>query len=301
MRVSENVFDDIGRWTNSSLLGEVVAVVAIILIALIARWLWQRFVRRTARALTNSHMSSRVASTTPGVDDAAMTRYRARTDSAAQLISSVGTFVIFVIAIIVLLAQVGFDVAPLLASAGVAGLAIGFGAQTIIRDFLSGVFMLFENQYAIGDIVTVGGVTGTVVGVGLRITQVRDAEGTIWYVTNGSVTQLGNLSQGWSLATVDVPVAYGADPQKVTDVLTEVARTMQESEGWAGVILPDEPSVAAELMTPSAVTYRIRLHTAPGEQLAVARALRPLALTAIERAGIRVPTTMMPNDPQQGT
>jgi moderate conductance mechanosensitive channel len=296
----DGVVANVSEWMSTTLLGEFVAVIAIILVAIIARWVWQRFVKRTAQALTNSHVSSRVVSSTPGIDDDAVARYRARTDSVAQLISSVGTFVIFVIALIVLLAQVGFDVAPLLASAGVAGLAIGFGAQTIIRDFLSGVFMLFENQYAVGDIVTIGSVTGTVVGVGLRITQVRDVEGTIWYVTNGSVTELGNLSQGWSLATVDVPVAYGSDPQQVTDVLTDVAHAMQRSDDWSRVILPDEPTVAAEQMTPTGVTYRIRLRTAPGEQLTVARALRPLALTALERAGVRAPMSTPPTEQQQG-
>jgi moderate conductance mechanosensitive channel len=300
----DNVVDTVSNWADTTLLGEIVAVVVIIVVALVARWVWKRFVRRTAQALTTSHVSTRVASSTPGIDDAAVTRYMARTSSAAQLISAVGTFVIFAVAVVVLLARVGFDVAPILASAGVAGLAIGFGAQTIIRDFLSGVFMLFENQYAIGDVVTVGSVTGTVVGVGLRITQIRDVEGTVWYVTNGSVTELGNRSQGWSLATVDVPVAYGSDPQLVTDVLTEVARSMQHSDDWSAVILADEPSVAAEQMTASAVTYRVRLHTAPGEQLAVARALRSSALTAIDKAGIRAPMATRPTestDPQQGT
>ena len=103
------------------------------------------------------------------------------------------------------------NVVPLIASAGVVGIAIGFGAQTIIRDFLSGVFMIMESQFGVGDVITVSGITGTVEGVSLRITRLRDVEGTLWYVTNGSVTELGNRSQGWSLAVVDVPVGYGAD------------------------------------------------------------------------------------------
>jgi len=289
VQLASDVAGQVTTWMSTTLVGEIVAVVLIIVVALVARWLWHRFVRRTARALTGNYVGRRVVSTTPGVDADAFERYRARTDSVARLISSVGTFLIFATAVIVLLAQVGFNVAPLLASAGVAGLAIGFGAQTIIRDFLSGVFMLFENQYSIGDTITVSGITGTVENVGLRITQLRDVEGTIWYVTNGSVTELGNRSQGWSLATVDVPVAYGADHDQVVEVLTGVAHELQGSTEWEGKILPDEPGVAAELTTPSAVTYRIRLHTAPGEQVAVARALRPLALSAVEQAGIPAP------------
>jgi small conductance mechanosensitive channel len=156
--------------------------------------------------------------------------------------------------------------------------------------------MLFENQYAIGDSITVSGITGTVENVGLRITQLRDFEGTIWYITNGSVTELGNRSQGWSLASVDVPVAYGADADQVMAVLTQAALELQQSEEWTSRILADDPVIGAELMTPSAVTYRIRLHTLPGEQFGVARALRPAALAALDRAGIATPLPQLRED-----
>lgn len=291
MQLASDVAGQVTTWMSTTLVGEIVAVVLIIVVALVARWLWHRFVRRTARALTGNYVGRRVVSTTPGVDADAFERYRARTDSVARLISSVGTFLIFATAVIVLLAQVGFNVAPLLASAGVAGLAIGFGAQTIIRDFLSGVFMLFENQYSIGDTITVSGITGTVENVGLRITQLRDVEGTIWYVTNGSVTELGNRSQGWSVAVVDVPVGYGADLDTVHDVLAATARELQQDPKFAASILSDEAQVAAESMTPMAVTFRVRLHTQPGQQLAVGRELRLRELAALEAAGIAAPST----------
>jgi len=284
-----DVYQAVTRWVHTTLLGQFVTVVLIVVLTLAARWVWHRFMRRTTAALTASQLSRKVASTTPGIDDAAFQRYRARADSVSGLITSVGTFVIFAIAVLVLLAQIGINVAPLLASAGVAGIAIGFGAQTIIRDFLSGVFMMFENQYAIGDVVTVNGITGTVEAIGLRITQVRDTEGTIWYITNGSVSELGNLSQGWSLATVDIPVAYGADPERVGQVLMTVARGMQADAQWKAIVLPDEPTVATEAATAASVSYRVRLHTAPNQQLVVARALRALALTALEDAGIPAP------------
>lgn len=301
-----DVYDEVTHWAHTTLLGQLVTVVVIVVLALVARWVWHRFMRRTTAALTASQFSRKVASNTPGIDETAFERYRARADSVAGLITSVGTFVIFAIAVLVLLAQIGINVAPLLASAGVAGIAIGFGAQTIIRDFLSGVFMMFENQYAIGDVVTVNGITGTVESIGLRITQVRDAEGTIWYVTNGSVSELGNLSQGWSLATVDIPVAYGADPERVTTVLMGVARGMQTDEQWKATVLPDEPTVAVEAATAASVTYRVRLRTAPNQQLVVGRALRALALTALEGAGIPAPlasptTTGAESPPPKGS
>ena len=154
---------------------------------------------------------------------------------------------------------------------GVAGIAIGFGAQTIVRDFLSGVFMILESQYGVGDVITVNGVTGTVEEVGLRITRLRDVEGTLWYVTNGSVTELGNRSQGWSLAVVDVPIGYGADLVRGQEVLATMATDLQEDPQWASRVMSDEPQVAVESMTPTAVTIRIRLHTMHDQQLAVAR------------------------------
>ncbi|MFZ0322790.1 MAG: mechanosensitive ion channel family protein [Actinomycetes bacterium] len=282
--------DRVSEWLNEKPLGRVIAVALIIIAALVARWLWIRFVRRTTDALTVSRLSNKLATTAAGADTASIERYRARANAVSGLLVSVGTFVIVSITIIVLLARVGVDVAPLIASAGVIGIAIGFGAQTIVRDFLSGVFMIMENQYGIGDTITVSGITGTVEDVGLRITQLRDVEGTLWYVTNGSVTELGNRSQGWSLATVDIPVAYGADLDQVQQVLTDTAVSLQNDESWKSKILADEVQVAAESMTPLAVTYRIRLHTAAGVQLTVGRELRVRALSALEAAGIAAPT-----------
>jgi len=202
---------------------------------------------------------------------------------------STGTFVIVTIAVLVGLAQIGVNIAPLIASAGVAGIAIGFGAQTIIRDFLSGVFMILENQYGVGDSVTVNGVTGTVEEVGLRITRLRDVEGTLWYVTNGSVTELGNRSQGWSLAVVDVPVSYGADLVDVKRVLREVATELQHDPEWTSRIMSDEPLVEVESMTPLGVTVRLRLHTMHDQQFATARELRVRSVRALNEAGWTAP------------
>ena len=193
------------------------------------------------------------------------------------------------VAILFALGSVGVNIAPLLASAGIAGIAIGFGAQTIVRDFLSGVFMILENQYGVGDVVTVNDITGTVELVGLRITTVRDFDGTVWYVTNGSVTELGNRSQGWSVAVVDVPVGHGADLEEAKRVLVQKVTELQQDEAWASRLTPDEPIVGVESISATAVTIRIRLHTVHEQQVSVARELRVRAVKALEAAGIPMP------------
>jgi small conductance mechanosensitive channel len=153
-----------------------------------------------------------------------------------------------------------------------------------------------ENQYGLGDTVTISGITGTVEDVGLRITRLRDVEGTLWYITNGSVTELGNRSQGWSVAVVDVPVGYGADLDTVHDVLAATARELQQDPKFAASILSDEAQVAAESMTPMAVTFRVRLHTQPGQQLVVGRELRLRELAALDAAGIAAPSPIKSDD-----
>jgi len=288
--------DDVSTWFNEGPVGKILMVVLVLLGALLVRWLWRRFVHKTTDALTVSRLSARLATSAAGADTFAVERYRARANAVAGLLISIGTFVIFSFAIVYVLARFGFDVAPLIASAGIVGIAIGFGAQTIIRDFLSGVFMIMENQYGLGDTVTISGITGTVEDVGLRITRLRDVEGTLWYITNGSVTELGNRSQGWSLAVVDVPVGYGADLDAVHDVLVATARELQQDPTFAASILNDEAQVAAESMTPMAVTFRVRLHTQPGQQLVVGRELRLRELAALEAAGIAAPSPAKSDD-----
>ncbi|MDH5279354.1 MAG: mechanosensitive ion channel family protein [Actinomycetota bacterium] len=290
MRVLEIDVSQVTDWLSGSPGGALVSVVVILVLTVAVLWLWRRFVRHTTSAVNDSSMGARLAATGVAADPLTAERYRARTNAVAGLITSVGVFVIVGVGVIAALARLGVNVAPILASAGVAGIAIGFGAQTIVRDFLSGVFMILENQYGVGDLITVNAITGTVEEVGLRITRIRDFDGTVWYVTNGSVTELGNLSQGWSLAVVDVPVGYGADPEVVTQELQRVATDMRDDDAWSAKILPDDITVAAEVMTPMAVTFRIRVHTVPNQHWAVARELRVRALDAMEQAGVPSPT-----------
>lgn len=285
--MASTAYDNVVDWLDTGW-GRVVSILVVFLLAMLAVALWRRFVHRTTRSVVESSVTKRLAGSggSERAQKATMDRQRARADAVAGLLVSTGTFVIVVIAVLIMLSDLGVNITPLIASAGVAGIAIGFGAQTIVRDFLSGVFMIMESQYGVGDVVTVNGITGTVEGVGLRITRLRDVEGTLWYVTNGSVTELGNRSQGWSLAVVDVPVGYGADLSEVKELLTQTSLALQQDSSWNSRIMSDEPQVAVESMTPLGVTVRIRLHTLHDQQLAVARELRVRAVRALDAAGM---------------
>jgi moderate conductance mechanosensitive channel len=288
----ETTADQVQAFLEDTWYGPVVVVVVVGVLALIARWAWRRFVQRTTVTFTKSAVTRYVGSDKePREREMAIERYRARAAAVAGMLTSVGTFVIVTVALLFALSAVGINIGPLLASAGIAGIAIGFGAQTIVRDFLSGVFMILENQYGVGDVVTVSGITGTVEDVGLRITRIRDFDGTVWYVTNGSVTELGNRSQGWSVAVVDVPVGHGADLELAKEVLLSTVTDLQQEPAWSARVLPDEPIVGVESITATSVTIRIRLHTVHDQQVAVAREIRVRAVNALETAEIPTPFT----------
>lgn len=294
--------DEVVDFLDTTVAGSIIVLVIILLLALIARWVWHRFVKRTTVTFTKSAVTRYLGNDkdSPREREMAIERYRARAAAVSGIVASTGTFIIVAVAALFALSSVGLDVAPLLASAGIAGIAIGFGAQTIIRDFLSGVFMILENQYGVGDVVAVNGVTGTVEDVGLRITTIRDFDGTVWYVANGSVTELGNRSQGWSVAVVDVPVAHSADLEQAKEVLLQSATDLQQDERWVNRVMPDEPVVGVESITPTAVTIRIRQHTVHEQQVAVARELRVRSVRALEAAGVQMPFGVPTTDASEG-
>jgi moderate conductance mechanosensitive channel len=184
------------------------------------------------------------------------------------------------------LSELGLNVAPILASAGVLGLAIGFGAQNLVKDFLSGVMMMIEDQYGVGDEVDLGEAVGTVEHVALRVTRVRDVDGTVWYVRNGEILRVGNASQNWARTVLDVNVSYAEDLRKVREVLQEVAHGLWDDEDYQDVIL-EEPEVwGVQALTPDWVTVRVTLKTAPLKQWGVAREMRERIKARFDHEGI---------------
>ena len=196
---------------------------------------------------------------------------------------------VFGIAFVMVLSEVGMNVAPILASAGVLGLAIGFGAQNLVKDFLSGVMMMIEDQYGVGDAVDLGEAIGTVEAVGLRVTRVRDVDGTVWYVRNGEILRVGNQSQNWARTVLDIGVSYSEDLVRVRDVLEDVAHGLWEDEDYRDIVI-EEPEVwGVQNLAPDAVVVRVTLKTAPMQQWPVAREMRERIKARFDHEGIEMP------------
>ena len=212
---------------------------------------------------------------------------RART--MGEALASLWIAVVGFLAALMVLQQIGVNLGPLLAGAGIAGVAIAFGAQTVIKDYLSGLFILLEDQYGVGDVITIGTSTGTVEDLNLRVTRLRSSDGTVWFVPNGDVRAVGNLSMEWSRAVVDVTVAYDNDMPPILAALDEEVGLLARDPRWTAVLL-DAPSVEGiHAMGTDGVTVRIVAKTEPRKQWEVARELRARVTDRMRRDGVRGP------------
>jgi small conductance mechanosensitive channel len=214
-------------------------------------------------------------------------KQRART--LGSVMQSVATALIYTIAILMSLAEFDIDLGPLVASAGIAGIALGFGAQSIVKDFLSGFFMLVEDQYAVGDIIDVGEAAGVVEGISLRTTQLRDINGTLWYVPNGEIARVANKSQKWARAVLDIGVAYDTDIENAKRVIKEVADGLWR-EHLPNATVIEEPEIwGVEMFGDSSISIRLVVKTEPGEQWNTAREIRGRLVKAFAAEGIEIP------------
>ncbi len=238
--------------------------------------------RGVVRPLGGTEVAAALRKVTP-VSSARRTQ-RART--IGSVLRSTAGIVIGSIVVLLVLDQLGVNIAPFIASAGIVGVAFGFGAQSLVKDFLSGLFMLLEDQYGVGDVVDAGPAQGTVEAVGLRVTKIRDAQGTLWYVPNGSMVRVGNKTQGWANAVVEVKVDYFADLDEVRDLLVAAAARLAEDPALGEALEGTASVTTAEDLTFDAVTVRVTQRTAPSRQWAVARALRAAVREALETAGV---------------
>jgi small conductance mechanosensitive channel len=216
-------------------------------------------------------------------------RRRQRAEALASVLRPAASLIIFGIAFVMILGDVGLDVTPVLASAGVLGVALGFGAQSLVQDFLAGIFMLMEDQYGVGDVITVGNVTGTVEAVSLRITRVRDISGVAWHIRNGTISQAGNESHGWARAVVDFPVPYLSDVARVREVIQDAATAMWEEPVWREVILERPEIWGVQDLSLDTVVLRVTARTSPMRRWAAARELRERLMAALVAAGLVVP------------
>lgn len=264
-------------------------ILLIVVVALLAVWLTRRLVHRLARRLKGL----------PVPDSAAAARRNQRAETTAGVVRSVVTIAIWTIALITILGELGVQLAPLLAGAGVIGVALGFGAQSVIRDFLAGTFMLLEDQFGVGDVIDVGlpagtntvYVSGVVEAVSLRVTQVRDVEGTLWFVPNGQIQRLGNKAQQWARAVLDLSFAPTTPLDTARGVIETVGRDLRADPEWHQRI-PTDPEVwGIEALAGDHVVLRVVVRTVPLAQWDVAREFRARLKTAFEAAGLELAVT----------
>jgi moderate conductance mechanosensitive channel len=289
------------------------AILVLLLLAVALRWflhrLIDRLVRRAAEGLPSPVLRRRrvdaageaaEGSFEEAVDEsdrqpvqppasAIAGRRVQRAQTMGSLLKSVTTIVIATVFGMTAIAELGYSIGPLIASAGVVGVALGFGAQSLVKDFLSGIFRIFEDQDGVGDAVDLGEAGGTVEAVGLRVTRLRDVEGTVWYVRNGEILRVGNQSQNWARTVLDIPVALDQDLRRVQEVLRDVAHDLWDDEDYRHLII-EEPAVwGVQDLTPNWATVRVTLKTAPLEQWAVAREMRQRIKFRFDHEGIALP------------
>ena len=304
------VFD----WTDNSDLAGVatwlvdrpVKVAVIALLALIIR----RVVHRAIDGLIDRLMSERSSEQREAVEAAEaaagtlrrdlltekLASLRERTERARQraktlgvLFKSIASAVIGVVTIMMLLGEFDITLGPLIAGAGIVGVAIGFGSQALVGDLLSGIFMLIEDQYGVGDVIDAGDATGTVESVGLRTTRIRDVRGTLWHIPNGEIRRVGNMSQVWARAILDIDVAYDTDLDLAMETIKTVADGLWEEQLEEATIVEEPVISGVQNFGADAVTIRLSVRTEPSEQWSTGRVLRKRIKEAFDEAGIEIP------------
>ena len=209
-----------------------------------------------------------------------------RAATIGALLKSVVSFTVFVIAFLLVLSELGVNLAPFIAGTSIVGVALGFGAQSIVKDFLSGTFMMLEDQYGVGDVIDFEKAVGTVESVGLRTTRLRDVNGTVWYVRNGEVVRVGNQSQGFAQVVLDVPIAADADIEAASRAMRDVGLALRADEQWATVFLDDPQVLGVESMTRDETVIRMTAKVRPLEQWRTARELRRRIRERLDRLDI---------------
>lgn len=279
--VSSNTAHTAQQWTAGPL-----KVVVILAIAFFLTRLESRLSRRIATGL---RLVSPVRPGTP--------RGTARAKTIAGVVSAILRTIIWVVAWLTIFGELGLHLTPFVATATVIGAAVGFGAQTLVKDFLSGLLILAEDQYGVGDNIVVGTTTGTVEGVTLRVTRIRSVDGVVWYVPNGDIRTVGNNSEGDSQALVEVVVPLGTDLVAAGRVAEDEARSLSADPAWAALIVGEPTFAGVADVDADGVTLRLMARTAPGVHLRVARELRLRILEGLRRNGLAWTASPQPAGP----
>ena len=244
------------------------------------------FVRAIINRLINK-VTERAATAALPVTSNGHERREQRARALGSILRSAVSVIVFGIAALTILGILGFNLAPLLASTAVLGVALGFGAQNLVRDYLAGLLMLVEDHYGVGDTINAGVATGTVEAMTLLTTRLRDVNGVVWHIRNGTIDSVGNESQGWSRAVIDYPVPYGEDLARIRALMEQAANSLYRERGWKKLILEKPEVWGAQELSGKEVTMRLVAKTAPMRQWEVARELRARVKAALDAAGVQ--------------
>jgi small conductance mechanosensitive channel len=270
-------------------------IVATILIALIFRALVHRAIDRLVRSGTDGKvprflnpLKERAAQSSFWESSGLISeRRRQRAETIASVLKSAVSFVVLVLAFLVILDLIGINLLPFVATTSILGVALGFGAQNIVKDFLSGIFMILEDQYGVGDVIDLKEATGTVEAVGLRTTRLRDTEGTVWYVRNGEIIRVGNKSQLYAQVVLDIPISTGESIPDAVAAIAAAADELYNDKQWLPSFIDAPEVLGVESITREETVIRLVARVKPLEQWRVARELRGRILAKLEQAGLR--------------
>ena len=271
----------------------------IVLLAVAVRALMHRGIRRlTDRTATGAvptilrPLRNRVPANADALEQVTERRTQ-RAEAIGSVLRSVASIVVLGIGVVLVLGELGINLAPIVASAGVVGVALGFGAQNLIKDFIAGIGIILEDQYGVGDVVDLGEASGTVEAVGLRITRLRDVNGVVWYVRNGEILRVGNKSQGFAQVVIDMPVAHDTDLERARTAMQEVADEMYAEAEWGAVLLAEPESLGVEQITAEGVFLRLVVRSMNADQWRVGRELRMRLKERFVAEGIRTPLPLL--------
>lgn len=266
-------------------------VIGLIVAGIVGRILIRTTIRRVVNQVVSGVKKAHKVDDTRELTSSPVEALRAvqRTRTLGSVLNNTANWIIVSVVIILVLSELGFSVTALIASAGIIGAALGFGAQSIVKDILSGLFMVFEDQLGVGDVVDLGIASGVVERVGIRITEIRDVSGTLWFVRNGEILRVGNQTQDWSRVIMDLPVPYSSDIDEIQSLMLDTAKTFAQSPEWRRKVL-EEPEVwGIQALTAEAITLRLVVKVRGGEQWAAERALYRVLKDALDRREVDIP------------
>jgi small conductance mechanosensitive channel len=263
----------------------------VLVLALLVRAILHRLINkvteRAATATLAATPNGRVRKAAATATMAGLERREQRARALGSILRSAVSVIVFGIAALTILGILGFNLAPLLASTAVLGVALGFGAQNLVRDYLAGLLMLVEDHYGVGDTINAGVATGTVEAMSLLTTTLRDVNGVVWHIRNGTIDSVGNESQGWSRAVIDYPVPYGEDLARIRALMEHAANSLYRERGWKKLIIEKPEVWGAQELSSREVTMRLVAKTVPMRQWEVGRELRARVKAALDAAGIQ--------------